>query len=320
MKLRFRTSQAILLLLLTATQVLRAQTGSGVTFLRMETDARSAGMAGAGALLPERTDAIHGNAAGVLFGTSRGGAEVSVGPLGGSASDRLWSGAGFWSADGRNALLSGVRRLAGVEIPMTDDKGFPAGTARPWDLSAEAGYARRFGSRVAVALTARYIRSDFDLGDSPIQGVSFDLAAALRGKFAGSDKIGWVAGIRVADLGPDLRTSDGQRLSLPTRGSVEGLFTWNPHRNHAVHLCADLGYRWADTLFDAAFGVEYRFLQHGVLRAGYCTQTPCGTDGHAAVGCGFIIGPIRGDVAYRFGGAENDPSDQSFLLTFGFRL
>lgn len=31
-------------------------------------------------------------------------------------------------------------------------------------------------------------------------------------------------------------------------------------------------------------------------------------------------GYISGNVAYRFGGAENAPSDQSFLLTVGFRL
>lgn len=41
----------------------------------------------------------------------------------------------------------------------------------------------------------------------------------------------------------------------------------------------------------------------------------------AASEAGFTrTGYISGNVAYRFGGAGNDPSDQSFLLTVGFRL
>lgn len=310
---------AAALLSLTAVQGLRAQSGGDLPFLRMETDARSAAMAGAGAALPERTFAVQGNAAVLLFGDRRNGAGLSVGPLGGSGDDRLWSAAGLWSPDERQAVTAGFRRLGGVKIPMTDEAGFPAGEARPWDLSAEAGYARRFGTRFAAAVTARYVRSDFDLGEA-FQGVSFDLAAALRGGFGPRSRIGWITALRIADLGPDPGDSDGRKLRLPTRGSFEGALLFPLHRNHEIRVAADFGYRLRDNLFDASFGAEYQFLRHGVVRAGYCTQNPCGTGGHAAVGGGVIVGPVRCDIAYRFGGSEDDPFDRSLMLTLGFLL
>ena len=148
---------------------------------------------------------------------------------------------------------------------MTDNDGFPAGTARPWDLAAEAGYARIFGKRIAVSLTARYVRSDLDIGEAPFQGVSFDLAAALRGGFGKSGKAGWTAGIRVADLGPEVSGSDGRSLRLPTRGSAEGALWLTPHRNHTLRVALDLGYRFSGGPFDASFGAEYLFLRHGAL-------------------------------------------------------
>ena len=203
---------------------------------------------------------------------------------------------------------------------MTDNDGFPAGTARPWDLAAEAGYARIFGKRIAVSLTARYVRSDLDIGEAPFQGVSFDLAAALRGGFGKSGKAGWTAGIRVADLGPEVPGSDGRSLRLPTRGSAEGALWLTPHRNHTLRVALDLGYRFSGGPFDASFGAEYLFLRHGVIRAGYCTESALGTGGHAAAGCGFIVGPVRCDAAWRFGGAADDPFDKSFTISVGFLL
>lgn len=321
MKHRIATLRAVAVLLLSAAvSALRAQTENTLPLLRMENDARTAAMAGAGAALPDNPFAICGNAAVALFGEKRSGAGLSAGALGSSGDDRLWNAAGYWSPDGRNAVLAGVRRFGGMEIPMTDNDGFPAGTARPWDLAAEAGYARIFGKRIAVSLTARYVRSDLDIGEAPFQGVSFDLAAALRGGFGKSGKAGWTAGIRVADLGPEVSGSDGRSLRLPTRGSAEGALWLTPHRNHTLRVALDLGYRFSGGPFDASFGAEYLFLRHGVIRAGYCTESALGTGGHAAAGCGFIVGPVRCDAAWRFGGAADDPFDKSFTISVGFLL
>ena len=317
--LSLRTLAAVLLVC-SGTQAARAQADGTLPFLRMETDARVSAMAGAGTALAENPLAIYGNAAVALFSEKHGGAALFGNPKTGNRDDALWGGGGYWSPDGRNALLAGVRSFGGLEIPMTDGSGFPAGTARPRDLSAEAGYARLFGKRIAVALTARYIRSDLDTGEAPAQGVSFDVAAALRGRFGTRGTAAWTLGVHLSDLGPEVQNSDGYNLRLPTRGAFEGALLLAPHPKHQLRLAVDLGYRFSGGPFDASFGAEYLFLRHGILRAGYCAESQTGTGGHAAAGCGVIIGPVRCDVAYRFGGSEYDLFDNSLLFTIGFLL
>ena len=68
MKYRIATLRAVAVLLLSAAvSALRAQTENSLPLLRMENDARTAAMAGAGAALPDNPFAICGNAAVALF-------------------------------------------------------------------------------------------------------------------------------------------------------------------------------------------------------------------------------------------------------------
>ena len=88
---------AAVLVLSTAVSTAWAQTENSLPLLRMENDARTAALAGAGAALPDNPFAIYGNAAVALFGEKRSGAGVTAGALGSSGDDRLWNAAGFWT-------------------------------------------------------------------------------------------------------------------------------------------------------------------------------------------------------------------------------
>ena len=313
------------IMLAAVTYTASAQTDTpAMPFLRMETDARTAGLGGAGSVLPDNPAAIYGNAAVSVLGESRGGATLFTGPWGNSVSDSghdaLYGAGGYWTPDGRNGIVAGLRCYGGSRISLSDDAGFPAGTARPWDLSAEAGYARRFGKHVAVSLTARYMRSDFGTDIAPMQGVAFDVGAAFRGSMGSQRQLSWLAGIHISDIGPNLKGSDGTALHLPSRVSIEGALLMPFSKNHEINMAADAGCCFFNGEIYASFGAEYKFLRHGVIRAGYHVESNRGAGSYASVGCGFIVGPVRCDAAYRLGGNDTDPRNNSVVVSIGFVL
>ena len=307
--------------MLFAAQMLTAQSVSpAMSFVLMDPDARTAGMAGAGAILPDNPSAVSHNAAAVLTGERSIGAAVSAGPWNTrfDTADVLFSASGYWNMDDRNGIVAGVRYVTGGEIALTDDWGYPAGTARPYDLAAEVGYARGFGKHVSASLTARYLRSDLGLGDAPMQGVSFDIAAVYRYGIAFRDRSQWSVGVKLADLGPKVRAGEGTGYPLPMRAVASGCVVLPFSANHVLNVAADIGCRFSPVAFEAAAGVEYVFLRHGIVRAGYHAGDALTGGNHAAVGCGFIAGPVRCDASWRLAG--DGPLDDTFCFTLALLL
>ena len=211
-------------------------------FLGLETNARTAGMAGATTAVADNPLAVYANAALSLIGEGHAGGALFSGPWNTAfdSANVLYGVGGFYTPDSRNALLAGVRYFRGPSVGLTDEQGFPAGTARPQDLSAEVGYGRRIGRNLAFSLTVRYVRSDQGFGEKPMQGVSFDIGAAYRGTLRAVKGARWIVGLRLADIGPNVKASDGERYGLPTRGSLGGSLHLPFRPNHVLGIALDL--------------------------------------------------------------------------------
>ena len=91
-------------------------------------------------------------------------------------------------------------------------------------------------------------------------------------------------------------------------------------KNHEINMAADAGCCFFNGEIYASFGAEYKFLRHGVIRAGYHVESNRGAGSYASVGCGFIVGPVRCDAAYRLGGNGTDPRNNSVVVSIGFVL
>ena len=189
------------------------------------------------------------------------------------------------------------------------------------DLSAEIGYGRRIGRNLALSLTARYARSDQGFGEKPMQGVSFDVGAAYRGTLRAVEGARWIVGLRLADIGPDVKASDGERCGLPIRGSLGGSLHLPFRSNHMLCVALDLSHQFRGGITGLAAGAEYTFFRHGVVRGGYhFGHKNKGTGNYASLGCGFIAGPVRCDAAWRLGGDRFNPLNDTFLFSVGFLL
>ncbi len=307
-------------LLLLGTLSARSQESSDngvLPFLGLTTDARTAGLAGAGSTLGDNTAALYGNAASALTGERKAGIGLFTGPWTGDfqSSEVLLGASGYYNIGGKNGILAGFRRIAGPDIELTDEQGLPAGTTRSCEWTLDLGYGHLFAERWAVAVTAHYVRSDLGF-DDPSNGVMFGLHAAYKGSFRRADAGRWSVGLSLLDFGPELKVS-GARYPLPMRlrlgGSVDRRFS----RNHELAAALDLNCQLQPKgIFAASLGAEYTFLRHGVVRAGYCLSSAMnGSGNYAAVGCGALIGPARIDFAYRFGGGEHNPLNRTIHLS-----
>lgn len=303
----------------------QAQTSDAgiMPFLGLETNARTAGMAGAATAVTDNPLAVYANAALSLIGERHAGGTLFSGPWNTAfdSANVLYGVGGFYTPDSRNALLAGVRYFRGPSVGLTDEQGFPAGTARPQDLSAEVGYSRRIGRNLAFSLTVRYVRSDQGFGEKPMQGVSFDIGAAYRGTLRAVEGARWIVGLRLADIGPDVKASDGERCGLPIRGSLGGSLHLPFRSNHVLGIALDLSHQFRGGITGLAAGAEYTFFRHGVVRGGYhFGHKNKGTGNYASLGCGFIAGPVRCDAAWRLGGDKFNPLNDTFLFSVGFLL
>ncbi|MFR7602825.1 MAG: PorV/PorQ family protein [Alistipes shahii] len=230
-------------------------------FLGLETNARTAGMAGAATAVTDNPLAVYANAALSLIGERHAGGTLFSGPWNTAfdSANVLYGVGGFYTPDSRNSLLAGVRYFRGPSVGLTDEQGFPAGTARPQDLSAEVGYGHRIGRNPALSLTVRYVRSDQGFGEKPMQGVSFDIGAAYRGTLRAVKGARWIVGLRLADIGPNVKASDGERYGLPTRGSLGGSLHLPFRPNHVLGIALDLGHQFRGGITGLAAGAEYTF-------------------------------------------------------------
>ncbi|GHV01537.1 hypothetical protein FACS1894159_09560 [Bacteroidia bacterium] len=282
-------------------------------FLGMETDGRRAGMAGSGSLLTDSPSAVFGNGAASLAGDKKLGVGLFSGPW--SGGDALYGAGGFYRMGEKNALLAGFRYLPGPRIETTDGQGFPLGVVRSRDMAFDVGYGRTIGRGLALSLTARYAIEDQGFGE-PLSAFACDLGAMYTRPLR-REGASWAIGLRLANLSPGV-----QGYALPSRAVLGGALTLPFSADHTVACALDAGYGFAASgQFDAAAGVEYTFLRHGVVRGGYHLGSRSrGPGSYATLGCGLIIGPLRCDVAYRLAGEKTNPHNNTVLFSLAFLM
>ena len=98
----------------------QAQTSDAgiMPFLGLETNARTAGMAGAATAVTDNPLAVYANAALSLIGERHAGGTLFSGPWNTAfdSANVLYGVGGFYTPDSRNALLAGVRYFRGPSV------------------------------------------------------------------------------------------------------------------------------------------------------------------------------------------------------------
>lgn len=287
-----------LLFTLLAATVARAQ----YDVMILNPDARSAGMGGVAMTGIGSSHAIFGNASAALF--SRIPYQISS-TYSGHDGGNSYAVSGYGRIGGRSVLEAGWR--------MFDYRGGS-------DMAFDAGYSRFVAPRVALGLTARYVRHKPDVGSSD-HALAVDLSASSRLPLAAlPENSAIVLGARLANLGGYLKRPDGASHVLPIQLKAGAALDWWIRDSHELIFAADYGYFFAPSPVrgsEISVGMEYNLMQLLRIRGGYHVgERERYYPNYASVGVGLRFMHLRLDLSYLFAD-KNTVLHRAYSLSFG---
>jgi len=253
-----------LLFLVTGTQVAHGQIYVGglsgasslnalnvsVPFLTIAPDGRSAGMGDVGVASTPDVYSQHWNVGKYVFSEKRGGAAFTYAPWLTNVFPNInhYYLAGYYRP-GEKSAISGSARLFTLGHLYFQNYGVPTGDFKPFELSLDAGYSRKFTDHFSGGLVLRYIHSDLvdnhTLTGEPVppgRSVAGDMAIYYQGgNLHGSKDARWALGLNISNIGnPVSYTEDGDKIPIPTNMRLGGRYRFRLNEDHAITLLADL--------------------------------------------------------------------------------
>ena len=225
--IKMKMKKIAILTVLLSIQFINAQQDSrvittGVPFLLVAADARSAGMADQGVATSTDAYSQQWNPAKYAFALDKQGFTVSYTPyLTDLVNDISLGQATYYNrfgADGRNAFAVSLRYFGLGEIELRQNADDPAQIVKPNEMAIDGSYALKLSERFSMSVAGRYIRSALripsgDTGDSkPASSFAVDVAGFYQGEetafndFNGRLRLGF----NFQNMGPKINYDAGQ--------------------------------------------------------------------------------------------------------------
>ncbi|MDK2770685.1 MAG: type IX secretion system outer membrane channel protein PorV [Flavobacterium sp.] len=210
---------AFFLTLIVSVQLLKAQDAdrrvvtTGVPFLLIAADARSAGMGDMGVATSADAFSQQYNPAKYAFSLKEQGFSVSYTPyLASIANDIKLAQLTYYNRlNERSAFAAGFRYFGLGDIQLTDSNGNPTTNVNPNEFAVDGSYSLKLSDQFSMGVGARYIRSNLQINDgtndaSAASSFAVDVAAYYQSEeIAYSDFNGrWRAGINLQNMGPKI--------------------------------------------------------------------------------------------------------------------
>lgn len=210
---------------------------TGVPFLLIAADARSAGLADQGVATSPDAYSQQYNPAKYAFALDKQGFSVSYTPyLTELVNDISLGQVTYYNRINERSAFAGSLRYFGLgEIELRQNFDDPARIVKPNELALDGSYALKLSDRFSMAVAGRYIRSDLRIPDAtgdakPAQTFAVDVAGYYQSEeVAYSDFNGrWRAGFNFQNMGPkikyDAAEGDDNANFLPSNLRLGGGF------------------------------------------------------------------------------------------------
>ena len=212
---------AILLFLFAVGQHVKAQENrvitTGVPFLLIAADARSAGMGDMGVATSADAFSQQFNPAKYAFSLQKQGFSVSYTPYLSSIANDISLGQltyyNRFGAEGRSAFAGSLRffGLGDIELRQTADPNEAVRTVNPNELALDGSYSLKLSERFSMAVAGRFIRSALrvpDLNNDVSAATTFavDVAGYYQSEEVAFDDFNgrWRAGFNFQNMGPKI--------------------------------------------------------------------------------------------------------------------
>jgi len=231
---------SIIFICLTFIQFSKAQERvitTGVPFLLIAADARSAGLADQGVATSPDAYSQQYNPAKYAFALDKQGVSVSYTPyLTELVNDISLGQVTYYNRINERSAFAGSLRYFGLgEIELRQNFDDPPNIVKPNELALDGSYSLKLSDRFAMAVAGRYIRSNLRIPDAnsdskPAQTFAVDIAGYYQSEeVAYADFNGrWRAGFNFQNLGPkikyDVGANDDNANFLPANLRLGGGF------------------------------------------------------------------------------------------------
>ena len=215
---------ALLLALFTVGQYVKAQEDNsrvittGVPFLLIAADARSAGMADMGVATSADAFSQQYNPAKYAFSLQKQGFSISYTPyLSSIANDISLGQLTYYNRINERSAFAGSLRYFGLgDIELRRDQDDPGVTVNPNELALDGSYSLKLSERFSMAVGGRFIRSALRIPDattdvSAATTFAVDIAGYYQSEETAYDDFNgrWRAGFNFQNLGPKINYDAG---------------------------------------------------------------------------------------------------------------
>lgn len=242
---------------------------TGVPFLLIAGDARSAGMGDIGVATTTDAFSQQHNAAKYAFADQSQGFAVSYTPyMSRITSDMSLGQVNYYNKyNERSAIGASLRYFGMGEIEMREDLMNPPTTKKPNEFAIDVSYALKLSENFGMAVTGRFINSNLKMPETDgISSNASSFAVDVSG-FYESDVMSfsnfdgrWRAGFNVQNLGPKIKYDDQQFGSfLPANLKLGGSFDFIIDKQNTITVSGELNKLLVPTppKFDRNTGDDY---------------------------------------------------------------
>jgi hypothetical protein len=249
---------ALLLTVLVVSQYAKAQEDNrvittGVPFLLIAADARSAGMADMGVATSTDAFSQQYNPAKYAFSLEKQGFSVSYTPyLTSIANDISLGQLTYYNKINERSAFAGSFRFFGlgdIELRRTGDPGEIPRVVNPNELALDGSYSLKLSDRFSMAVAGRYIRSSLKIADENTDATAASTFAVDIAGYYQSEEIAyddfngrWRAGFNFQNMGPKI-SYDNDDLNdnfLPANMRLGGGFDFIFDEYNKVSVSAEV--------------------------------------------------------------------------------
>ena len=247
---------ALLLTLIVVSQYAKAQDRvitTGVPFLLIAADARSAGMADMGVATSTDAFSQQYNPAKYAFSLEKQGFSVSYTPyLTSIANDISLGQLTYYNKINERSAFAGSFRFFGlgdIELRRTGDPGEIPRVVNPNELALDGSYSLKLSDRFSMAVAGRYIRSSLKIADENTDATAASTFAVDIAGYYQSEEIAyddfngrWRAGFNFQNMGPKI-SYDNDDLNdnfLPANMRLGGGFDFIFDEYNKVSVSAEV--------------------------------------------------------------------------------
>ncbi len=249
---------ALLLTLIVVSQYAKAQEDNrvittGVPFLLIAADARSAGMADMGVATSTDAFSQQYNPAKYAFSLEKQGFSVSYTPyLTSIANDISLGQLTYYNKINERSAFAGSFRFFGlgdIELRRTGDPGEIPRVVNPNELALDGSYSLKLSDRFSMAVAGRYIRSSLKIADENTDATAASTFAVDIAGYYQSEEIAyddfngrWRAGFNFQNMGPKI-SYDNDDLNdnfLPANMRLGGGFDFIFDEYNKVSVSAEV--------------------------------------------------------------------------------